>query len=135
MIFSAKHLPDGLSLEPQTGRITGMLSKKGEYVVELSAKNKWGKAKEPFEIVCGKQIGLTPPMGWNSWNSFSRGVSEDKVKATADAMVASGLINHGWIYINIDDYWQVNRDSQTQRCTARNATQRDAFYPIRVFPI
>jgi alpha-galactosidase len=123
MIFSAKHLPDGLQLDPQTGRITGRLNQEGEYVVKLSAKNKCGRAKELFKIVCGPQIGLTPAMGWNSWNSFARGVSEDEVKATADAMVASGLIDHGWTYINIDDYWQVNRESKDPTL---HGPQRDA---------
>ena len=46
-------------------------------------------------------------MGWNSWNCFASSVSEQKVKEAADAMVSSGLVNHGWTYINIDDYWQV----------------------------
>jgi alpha-galactosidase len=111
MVFSAKHLPNGLQLDPQTGRITGLLTNQGEYVVKLYAKNKRGKAKALFKIICGPQIGLTPAMGWNSWNCFAHAVSQDKVKAAADAMVSSGLINHGWTYINIDDYWQVNRDT------------------------
>ena len=60
----------------------------------------------------GDQIALTPPMGWNSWNCFAGAVSEDRVKSAADAMVKSGLINHGWTYINVDDYWQNHRDSK-----------------------
>ena len=50
-------------------------------------------------------------MGWNSWNCFARAVTEEKVKSAADAMVKSGLINHGWTYINVDDYWQKHRNS------------------------
>jgi alpha-galactosidase len=50
-------------------------------------------------------------MGWNSWNCFASAVSEEKIKAAADALVKSGLINHGWTYINVDDYWQNHRDS------------------------
>jgi alpha-galactosidase len=46
-------------------------------------------------------------MGWNSWNCFASDVSDQKVRAAADAMVASGLIEHGWTYINIDDCWEV----------------------------
>ena len=34
------------------------------------------------------------------------------MKRAADAMVKSGLINHGWTYINVDDYWQNHRDSK-----------------------
>ncbi len=111
MTFSASDLPAGLQLDPQTGHITGVLTNAGEYNVKLTAKNSNGAAKRNLKIVCGDQIALTPPMGWNSWNCFAGAVSEERVKAAADAMVKSGLINHGWTYINVDDYWQNHRDS------------------------
>ena len=50
-------------------------------------------------------------MGWNSWNAFGADVSAEKVKAAADALVSSGLADHGWSYINIDDCWQNNQDN------------------------
>ncbi len=109
--FSAKNLPHGLKLDPQTGHITGELKDKGEFLVTLRAENSLGTAEKKFRIVCGDQIALTPPMGWNSWNCFAGAVTEDRVKKAADAMVRSGLINHGWTYINVDDYWQNHRDS------------------------
>jgi alpha-galactosidase len=112
MRFSADNLPRGLKLDSETGRITGKLKKKGEFIVTLHARNSLGAAEEKFRIVCGDQIALTPPMGWNSWNCFAGAVSEDKVKRAADAMVRSGLINHGWTYINVDDYWQNHRNAQ-----------------------
>jgi len=112
MTFLATNLPRGLKLNAQTGRITGKLEKKGETVVTLVAQNSLGTAEKKFRIVCGDQIALTPPMGWNSWNCFASAVSEEKVKSAADAMVRSGLINHGWTYVNVDDYWQNHRDSQ-----------------------
>jgi alpha-galactosidase len=112
MAFSAKNLPRGLKLDIQTGHITGVLKKKGEFIVTLGAKNALGAAEKKFRIVCGDQMALTPPMGWNSWNCFAGAVSEEKVKSAAEAMVKSGLINHGWTYINVDDYWQNHRDSK-----------------------
>jgi alpha-galactosidase len=114
MTFSASGLPQSLKIDPQTGIITGMLSKAGTYVVTLGAKNAKGVATKELRIVCGDRISLTPPMGWNSWNCFAGEVSSDKVKRAADAMVKSGLINHGWTYINIDDFWQNHRDSKDQ---------------------
>jgi alpha-galactosidase len=111
MTFRAYRLPAGLQLDPQTGRITGSISKAGQYEVTLRAKNSLGSVKRKLKIVVGDQIALTPPMGWNSWNCFAGAVSEDQVKAAADAMVQSGLINHGWTYINVDDFWQNNHDS------------------------
>ena len=112
MTFAADDLPEGLKLDANTGIITGRLDKKGEYHVTLRAKNALGKAREKFKIVVGDEIALTPPMGWNSWNCFAHEVSAERVKAAADAMVKSGLINHGWTYINVDDFWQNHRDSQ-----------------------
>jgi len=53
----------------------------------------------------------TPPMGWNSWNKFGCDVSEQLVRETADAMVASGMRDAGYQYVVIDDCWQVARDS------------------------
>ena len=111
MTFAVSDLPAGLQLDPQTGRITGSLARAGEYDVTLRAKNALGSAKRKFKIVVGDKIALTPQMGWNSWNCFAGAVSEEKVKAAADAMVQSGLINHGWTYVNVDDFWQNNRDS------------------------
>jgi alpha-galactosidase len=114
MTFSAKGLPKGLKINPKTGLITGMLTKVGTYNVTLKAKNDKGENKRKFRIECGDQIALTPPMGWNSWNCFANEVSADKVKRAANAMVKSGLINHGWTYINIDDFWENHRDSKDQ---------------------
>ncbi len=54
----------------------------------------------------------TPPMGWNSWNLFARRVSDADVRAAADAMVSSGMKDAGYIYVNIDDTWQGERDAQ-----------------------
>jgi len=109
LTFSAKGLPEGLKLDEHSGQITGQLSKPGEYAVTFHAKNKLGTAEQKFKIICGAQLALTPPMGWNSWNCFAHAVSADKVKSAADALVKSGLINHGWTYINIDDAWQGKR--------------------------
>ena len=49
---------------------------------------------------------LTPPMGWNSWNCWGISVTQDKVVASAQALIDKGLIDYGWSYINIDDVWQ-----------------------------
>ena len=55
-------------------------------------------------------LALTPPMGWNTWNKFSCNVSEELIRAAADAMVKSGMKDAGYQYIVIDDCWQVDRD-------------------------
>jgi alpha-galactosidase len=50
-------------------------------------------------------------MGWNSWNKFACNVSEDMIKSMADAVVSSGMKDAGYVYVNIDDCWQVSRDA------------------------
>lgn len=80
MKFSASGLPDGLEINPETGLITGKLTKPGTYEVTLKAKNKKGTDKKKFRIECGDRIALTPPMGWNSWNCFGHEVSAEKIK-------------------------------------------------------
>lgn len=60
-----------------------------------------------------EQLALTPPMGWNSWNSFGVNVSEQVLREVADVMVASGLKEAGYSYIVIDDFWHGGRDSLT----------------------
>jgi alpha-galactosidase len=114
MTYSASGLPKGLKINVQTGLVTGKLSKVGTCVVTLQASNAKGISQRKLRIECGERIALTPPMGWNSWNCFANEVSADKVKHAADAMVNSGLVNHGWTYINIDDFWENNRDSKDQ---------------------
>ena len=102
--------PTGLTLDPNTGQITGAVATAGTYPVALTAENALGKAMRNFKIVIGDQIALTPPMGWNSWNSWAGNVDQDKVLQSARILVSSGLINHGWTYINIDDTWQGGRN-------------------------
>jgi hypothetical protein len=57
-------------------------------------------------------VAATPPMGWNSWNHFAEKIDDATVRAQADAMVSSGMRDAGYIYINIDDTWQAERDAQ-----------------------
>src|SRR5689334_23617250 len=55
------------------------------------------------------ELALTPQMGWNSWNKFADKVNEQLIRETADAMVATGMRDAGYQYVNIDDCWQVSR--------------------------
>jgi alpha-galactosidase len=117
MVFSADGLPEGFSLDAKTGQITGSSTQPGTSVVKFTATNASGSNQRDLRIVVGDQIALTPPMGWNSWNCFAQAVSDEKVRAAADAMVKSGLIDHGWTYINVDDCWEVraNRPADERR--------------------
>jgi alpha-galactosidase len=112
MRFAVDDLPVGLSLDPATGQITGTLAKPGRYEVTLHASNADGVAQRMLRIDVGERIALTPAMGWNSWNCWAGSVDQEKVLRSARAMVASGLAQHGWTYINIDDTWQGDREGK-----------------------
>ncbi|MEI6454951.1 MAG: putative Ig domain-containing protein [bacterium] len=110
--YTATGLPDGLKMDETNGVITGTLRKKGEYLVNLKVENSAGVSDGTLKIICGDRISLTPPMGWNSWNCWGLSVSDKKVRQTADAMKSTGLIDHGWTYINIDDGWEYTHDKE-----------------------
>ncbi|GAA1805405.1 ricin-type beta-trefoil lectin domain protein [Luedemannella flava] len=57
-------------------------------------------------------VGRTPPMGWNSWNTFGCNINESLIRGMADAMVNSGMRDAGYQYVVVDDCWMnPNRDS------------------------
>ncbi|HEV3278459.1 MAG TPA: glycoside hydrolase family 27 protein [Terriglobia bacterium] len=60
----------------------------------------------------GQTVAATPPMGWNSWNHFACKVSDTVVRAAADAIVSNGMRDAGYIYVNVDDCWQGQRDAK-----------------------
>jgi alpha-galactosidase len=107
LAFSAEHLPAGLTLDAVSGFITGAVSEKGTYNVTLKAANRLGADARPFKIVCGDTLALTPHMGWNSWYVWENHVTDAIMRAAADAMVESGMADHGFMYVNIDDCWAV----------------------------
>lgn len=67
------------------------------------------KATLPIEAKTNKlaKLAPTPPMGWNSWNTFGKkNINEKVVKETIDAMVSSGLRDAGYNYVIVDGGWR-----------------------------
>ncbi|MEV4349286.1 ricin-type beta-trefoil lectin domain protein [Actinoplanes sp. NPDC049596] len=57
-------------------------------------------------------VGRTPPMGWNSWNTFGCNISESLIRGMADSIVSTGMRDAGYQYVVVDDCWMnPNRDS------------------------
>jgi alpha-galactosidase len=57
-------------------------------------------------------LAQTPPMGWNSWNTFVCNIDEDLIKEMADAMAESGMLAAGYEYVVLDDCWStMERDA------------------------
>ena len=109
--FSAKQLPEGLVLDQNKGIISGIVKKRGNYPIRVEASNAKGKATKTITLSVGDEICLTPPMAWNSWYSYSVAVSQERILNVARMIVDTGLADHGWSYVNIDDCWQGDRNS------------------------
>ena len=117
MKYQVLNLPEGLTCDSLTGQITGTINKPGEYLTTFRVSNRIGKSEKPFKIVCGNTLALTPHMGWNSWYVWENHITDSIMRASADAMVSTGLIDHGYSYINIDDCWAVKSDSKDPALT------------------
>jgi alpha-galactosidase len=57
------------------------------------------------------KVAQTPPMGWNSWNYFADKVDDKGIRAAADQIVSTGMKDAGYVYVNIDDTWEADRDA------------------------
>ena len=136
MTFSADNLPDGLSLDSSTGQITGKITSEGDHAVTLHAEKFARRGQSRIaQSSAARRSALTPPMGWNSWNCWASSVSDEKVRAAADAMEKAGLIEHGWTYINIDDYWEFKPAAKDDPTLQGNARDKDGFInPNKRFP-
>jgi len=127
--FTATNLPPGLKLDASTGIITGRVPlERGETIVTLAAKNEHATDQRVFKIVVGDTLALTPPMGWNSWYIHYTHVTEQHMRNAADVMIASGMADHGYQYVNIDDCWMKQKGDEPYR------DSRGAILPNAKFP-
>ncbi len=135
MEIAVAGLPPGAVFNADRASVNGAVARPGEYPLVVTARNAHGRATRTVTLVVGDTLALTPPMGWNSWNVFGGGVTEEKVKAAADAMVASGLADHGWCYVNIDDFWQNRPGEQADKTLMGPARAADGtINPNARFP-
>jgi alpha-galactosidase len=107
MRFSVQDLPSGLTLDAAAGIIRGTIidaTLRG-YHTTIVATNARGRAERGLRIVVGDTLALTPPMGWNDWYTFYEKPSDALMRRAADIMVQSGMADHGYEYVNIDDSW------------------------------
>ena len=68
--------------------------------------------EDSSKTISVSQLAETPPMGWNSWNTFGPDISADVVRGVADKIVELGLKDLGYQYVVIDDHWQGGRDAK-----------------------
>ena len=102
--FSATGLPMGLTLAAGTGTITGTTPAAGSYPVSVTVTNASGTATATYTITSSNTYALTPPMGWNSYDSFGATVKEQEFLDAAMAM-KTYLAPYGWNTAVIDYLW------------------------------
>ena len=134
MEFAVDNLPEGLKLDCHTGQITGTLRKRGQYTVTFRARNALGQAARKFKIVCGDTLALTPHMGWNSWYIWTDHVTDKIMREAADAMVSTGMIHHGYMYVNMDDSWTMKPGSTDPDLSGPPRDARGTCSPTSGFP-
>ncbi|MGH7940504.1 MAG: glycoside hydrolase family 27 protein [Limisphaerales bacterium] len=64
----------------------------------------------PIGVVAESELARTPPMGWNSWNSFHTNITDSIIRAEALAMAKSGMREAGYRYVVIDGGWEGYHD-------------------------
>ena len=136
--FSAQNIPAGLTLDNASGIISGTTPARGTYPLTLVAENAHGKNERVFKLVFGDTLALTPPMGWNHWYTHYNRISDALMGQAADAMIASGMADAGYQYVNIDDCWMNAKGlSKHQTDPKRVGPTRDAngnILPNAYFP-
>ena len=127
--FAAERLPETLTLDPDSGIITGTTpATKGEYIVKFHARNEVGTDVREWKLAVGDLLALTPPMGWNSWYIHYDRVTEVDMRAAADAMIESGMADFGYQYVNIDDCWMKKKGDEPYH-DANGAVLPNAKFP------
>lgn len=130
MRFDVSNLPAGLTLDKDTGIISGSApQKRGEYIITLQAKNSHGSAEKKFRIESGDTLALTPPMGWNHWYTYYRRISDQLFRSAADQMIASGMADFGYQYVNIDDCWMMKPGSDSPARDDKGAVLPNENFP------
>jgi alpha-galactosidase len=132
--FEVMNIPAGLSCDSETGMISGTINSKGEYMTTFRVTNELGSAEREFKIICGETLALTPHMGWNSWYVWENHVTDGIMRNAADAMVNSSMIDHGYMYVNIDDCWSVKPGSPDSTLQGEPRDKNGMINSNRRFP-
>jgi alpha-galactosidase len=136
MKFDVKGLPEGLIVDFDSGIVSGRIAspEKTTYRTTLVAANARGRAEREFRIVVGDTLALTPPMGWNHWYTHYDRVTDALMREAADVLVASGMADVGYAYVNIDDCWMVKPGSTDPELQGAERDAEGRINPNRRFP-
>ncbi len=108
--FSATGLPSGLTLASSSGIISGTAPSAGSYSIVVTVSNGAGSATATLTLESGTTLRPTPPMGWNSYDSYGASIKESEVVAQAQALKTT-LQPFGWNQVVIDYRWYDPEDT------------------------
>ena len=110
-------LPDGLTWNARRSLVEGIVEKEGTYTYTASVTEDGETTTEDIRLTVSSSLQQPVPlMGWLSWNVFEEEISDDKVRAVADAFEKYGLRDAGYRYLCLDDLWHAAaRDAATGR--------------------
>ena len=77
-----------------------------------------------------KLLGITPPMGWNSWNTFTWEINDKLIREAADAFVSEGLKDAGYEYVVIDDCWSEKQRDKNGKLVPDHWKFPDGIKPV-----
>lgn len=124
--LSVDGLPAGLSWNAKRSLIEGIVDEEGEYSYTVTVTEGEETSSETIHLTVSSSLQQPVPlMGWLSWNVFEEEISDDKVRAVADAFEKYGLRDAGYRYLCLDDLWHA---------AARDAATGKPLYDTTKFP-
>jgi alpha-galactosidase len=110
LTFSATGLPAGLTLGSGSGILSGTAPVAGSYPIAVTVANGAGSATATLTVVSGTTLRPTPPMGWNSYDSYGASITQNEVVQQAQALKTT-LQPFGWSTVVIDYRWYDPEDT------------------------
>jgi len=110
LTFSATGLPSGLTIASSSGIISGTAPAAGSYPIAVTVSNGSGSAMATLTLMSGTMLRPTPPMAWNSYDSYGASIKQSEVIAQAQALKAT-LQPFGWNTVVIDYRWYDPEDT------------------------
>ena len=101
--FAATGLPSGVTMST-TGTLAGTTPAAGSYAMTVTVTNSVGSTTGTITLQAEDTLAITPPMGWNSYDSFGSSVTETETLQAAQAMQTI-LMPHGYRYVVVDYLW------------------------------
>jgi len=103
--FRCGQLDEEAGMRPWSGKVRAVTAATVGAALAAVGAVTFGVFGAPVAHAEDNGLSIRPAMGWSSWSFVRRNPSEAVIKAQADALKNSGLSTHGFVYVNLDDFW------------------------------